>query len=79
MQKWLEDHNIVFDQVMIKAQLYELIKLNKDKYPKYVIDELAKSHGHQVVLEHPPTTEFNAEELMGADQGGVISQSHAST
>ena len=72
MQKWLEDHNIVFDQVMIKAQLYELIKLNKDKYPKYVIDELVKSHGHQIVRTPPYHCEYNAEELIWAQiKGGV--------
>lgn len=72
MQKWLVDHNIQFDQKMIKVQLYEIIKQNKERFPTYVIDELAKEHGHTVVRVPPYHCEFNAEELIWAQiKGGV--------
>ena len=72
MQKWLADHNIDYDQNMIKVQLYELVKQNKERFPTYIIDELAKQHGHLVVCVPPYHCEFNAEELIWAQiKGGV--------
>ena len=72
LQKWLTEHNISFDPKMIKVQLYELVKLNKRRFPLYVIDELAARHGHTIVRTPPYHCEFNAEELIWAQiKGGV--------
>ncbi|XP_045455122.1 uncharacterized protein LOC123664648 [Melitaea cinxia] len=52
MQKWLSDNNIPYEERMTKRELYHLIVVNKP--PKtYIVDELLKQHGHEV-LRLPP-------------------------
>ena len=45
---------------MIKVQLYALIQQNKSRFPKYVINEMAKQNGHTFVKTPPCHCEFNA-------------------
>jgi hypothetical protein len=40
MKAWLLERNIPFCDGMLKAQLYDLIKLNKPKQKYYVIDQI---------------------------------------
>lgn len=53
MRIWLTEHNISWTNDMLKAQLYEIIKLHKDYYKTYIVDEAATAKGH-VVLRLPP-------------------------
>nr|XP_021195243.2 uncharacterized protein LOC110379770 [Helicoverpa armigera] len=48
MQNWLTSQNITFNPKMTKPELYQLIKANKPE-KKYIVDELSKEHGHEVV------------------------------
>ena len=45
MQDWLVAHNIEFPECALKQELLSLIRLSNPQ-PKYVIDELAKTSGH---------------------------------
>lgn len=64
MQEWLTLHNISWDATMIKPQLYTLIKLHKPNHISYVIDELARAHGHYVLRLPPYYCELNPIELI---------------
>ncbi|KAH9639663.1 hypothetical protein HF086_017657 [Spodoptera exigua] len=52
MQSWLRKNKIPFQENMTKPELYHLIVVNKP--PKlYIVDELLREHGHEV-LRLPP-------------------------
>lgn len=42
MIEWLNKYNIQFKPDMKKAELLEVINLQKPRFPKYAVDELAK-------------------------------------
>lgn len=48
----VKKNNIAFDEKLLKAELLQLAKMNK-KENIYVIDELIRQHGHEV-LRLPP-------------------------
>ena len=62
MQDWLIKHGIQFPECALKAELLSLIRLSNPK-PKYVIDEIAKTFGHEVVCLPPYHCELNPIEL----------------
>lgn len=49
MKAWLLEGNIPFCDKMLKAQLYNLIKLNKPKHKCYVIYQILADKGHTVL------------------------------
>ena len=53
MQLWLRERNIQFEPDMLKPQLYDIIKHNKDKHKTFAIDEMVERLGH-VILRLPP-------------------------
>jgi transposase len=52
---------------MLKAQLYELIKLNKPKQKCYVIAQILAEEGHTVLRRPPYHPDINPIELIWAD------------
>ena len=62
MQDWLIKHGIQFPERALKAELLSLIRLSNPK-PKYVVDEIAKTFGHEVVRLPPYHCELNPIEL----------------
>ena len=58
MQDWLMSPGIEYPEGALKRELLSLIKLNNRK-PKYVIDEMAKAAGHEVVRIPPYHCELN--------------------
>lgn len=58
MQSWLTKNNISFDEKMTKPELYHIIKLNKPE-KRYVVDELLREHGHEVVRLPPYHCDLN--------------------
>ena len=62
MQDWLMSHGIKYQERALKRELSSLIKLSNPK-PKYVIDELAKADGHEVVRILSYHCELNPIEL----------------
>lgn len=74
MQEWLKNHNIGFDDTFKKAELLQLINLNKPQYPKYVIDELAREKGHVIIRLPPYHCHFNPIELVWAQVKGHVAR-----
>ncbi|PZC74286.1 hypothetical protein B5X24_HaOG200819 [Helicoverpa armigera] len=58
MQNFLTSQNITFNPKMTKPELYQLIKANKPE-KKYIVDELSKEHGHEVVRLPPYHCDLN--------------------
>lgn len=63
--KWLKKNNITFDEKLLKAELLQLAKRNK-KENIYIIDELIRQHGHEVLRLPPYHCQFNSIELIWA-------------
>lgn len=58
MQEWLTQNDIQYEQTFTKAELYELIKKNRP--PKdYTIDNIFRSHGHEVLRLPPYNCDLN--------------------
>lgn len=76
MVEWLNKFNIPFEPDMKKAELLEIINLHKPRFPKYVIDELAKNHGHTVIRLPPYHCHFNAIELIWAQIKGHVARNN---
>lgn len=62
---WLTENNIKYDPSWYKPELLALAKLHK-KEKRYQVDELLRSHGHEVLRLPPYHCEFNAIELIWA-------------
>lgn len=50
---WLSTKSITFDEGLVKAELLELVKTHGKQFQTYVIDDLAKQAGHNI-LRLPP-------------------------
>ncbi|XP_047030090.1 uncharacterized protein LOC124637570 [Helicoverpa zea] len=56
LQAWLTEKGIEFSEDMLKLELYNLVKSNKDKYKKFRIDRILAEYNHDVIrlpLYHP--------------------------
>ncbi|XP_041974434.1 uncharacterized protein LOC121729854 [Aricia agestis] len=58
MQSWLTTHNINYDIKITRPELYQIIRSNKPQ-KKYVVDELLKESGHEVVRLPPYHCDLN--------------------
>lgn len=78
MQTWLAEKNIPFDETMKKIQLYDLILKNKDKFKRFVIDELIESKGFEILRLPPYHPELNPiEKIWGILKNYVASKNVA--
>lgn len=59
MRTWLAEKNIPFEETMKKIELYDLILQNKDRFKRYVIDELIRSNGFEILQLPPYHPELN--------------------
>lgn len=56
MQTWLAEKNIPFNDTMKKIELYDLILKNRDRFKSFIIDELIRSNGFEILrlpAHHP--------------------------
>ena len=67
MIEWLESKHIPYTPDMLKAELYEIIKRHKPREKKYVIDQIAREHGHEIVRLPPYHCDLNPIELIWAN------------
>ena len=65
MQDWLTAKGIEYPECALKRELFQLIRASNAK-PKFVIDEMAKAAGHEVVRLPPYHCELNPIELAWA-------------
>lgn len=63
---WLRSKNIPAEATMVRAELLELVKMNKPQHIRYVIDELAEASGRVVLRTPPYHCELNPIELVWA-------------
>ncbi|XP_045781508.1 uncharacterized protein LOC123878358 isoform X2 [Maniola jurtina] len=59
MKIWLAENNIPFDENMKKIELYNLILKNKDRFNRFVIDELIQCKGFEILRLPPYHPELN--------------------
>lgn len=76
VQQWLRDKKISFDEKEIKIQLLNKVKMVKNQYQLYVVDELAKKYGVEVLRLPPYHCELNPIELIWADVKGHIARNN---
>ncbi|CAH2089437.1 unnamed protein product [Euphydryas editha] len=66
MQDWLSEKAITFTTDMLKPQLYQVIKNNKDRFKTFSIDKIFKEHGHDVLRLPPYHPDLNPIEMAWA-------------
>ena len=62
MYDWLTEKGIEYPESALKRELFQLVRGSIPK-PKFVVDEMAKAMGHEVVRLPPYHCEFNPIEL----------------
>lgn len=70
--QWLQNKGITADTSMLKKELLEIAKLEKPKYDKYEIDELAAKNNKTVLRLPPYHCELNPIELVWAQVKGYV-------
>ncbi|XP_045450769.1 uncharacterized protein LOC123659609 isoform X1 [Melitaea cinxia] len=75
MQTWLAGKNIPFAETMKKIELYDLILRHKDIHKRFVIDELIRSKGFEILRLPPYHPELNPiEKIWGILKNYVASK-----
>lgn len=67
---WLERHGVEVNPNLLKIELMNLVRTTMSSKPRYVIDELALEHGHEVIRLPPYHCQYNAIELIWAQIKG---------
>ncbi|CAG2253766.1 unnamed protein product [Mytilus edulis] len=73
---WLDKNNVHYDPKMKKTGLLDLVNQHKPQ-KKYVIDELAKAHGHVVLRLPPYHCELNPIEMVWSDLKGFVARKNS--
>lgn len=69
---WLKSKNILFDDHLLKVQLMNIVRVHKDQYIKYVVDEMAHKRGVTLLRLPPYHCELNPIELIWAQIKGEV-------
>lgn len=72
MVKWLNENGVTADVKMLKTELIALVRRHKPPTPTYVLDEMAKKRGHEVLRLPPYHCQYNAIELIWAQIKGKL-------
>ncbi|XP_012216994.1 uncharacterized protein [Linepithema humile] len=64
IMKWLEGKGKEISETMVKAELLQVVALQKNKFDKYVIDEMAKQDNKTVLRLPPYHCELNPIEMV---------------
>ena len=70
---WLKRNDIAFEDEMLKVELLELVK-KQQRVPVYVVDEMAKQKGHEVLRLAPYNCDLNPIELIWAQVKSHVRQ-----
>ena len=74
---WLESVGVKTEQKMTKKQLYEIVKLRKEKHVKqFQIDQILHAHEHTVLRLPPYHCDLNPIELIWADVKRFVSENN---
>ena len=66
MQNWLTDKGIQYDSTMLKPQLYNLIKANKERFKTFSIDQILAEANHSILRLPPYHPDLNPIEMAWA-------------
>ena len=64
VMKWVIDHGISVSDDLLKRELLHIVNENKEKYLKYVIDEMVRKAGLQLLRLPPYHCELNPIEMV---------------
>jgi len=67
MQGWLTEKGIQYEETLLKPQLYNLIRANKDRFKTFSIDRILAEQGHQVLRLPPYHPDLNPIEMAWSD------------
>ncbi|XP_071632141.1 uncharacterized protein [Temnothorax longispinosus] len=70
--KWLEDKGKEISETMVKAELLQIVTLHKDRFDKYVTDEMAKQADKTVLRLPPYHCELNPIEMVWSMVKGYV-------
>ena len=73
IQQWLRDHNIPFDNNLLRPQLLALAKMHKQP-PDFMIDKIAKDEGHIILRLPPYHPDLNPIEMVWSQVKGIVAQ-----
>lgn len=70
MKDWLTSKGIPFSDDMLVPELYKLVQLHKQRFQRYVIDDIVRKEGHDILRLPPYHPDLNPIELIWADIKG---------
>lgn len=73
---WLVSKNLYFDDTMTKAELLSIANVHKKNYKKYVVEEIAKKRGIEILRLPPYHCELNPIELIWAQIKGKVARNN---
>ena len=73
-QDWLKDHKIPFRPDALRTELWMLCKIHRATNTSKVIDNIAIRYGHEVLRLPPYHCDFNAIELIWADEKNFVAR-----
>ena len=71
---WLLSKNIAFEDTLLKTELLQLVRQNKNEYDKYAVDELAKADNKSILRLPPYHCELNPIKLIWAQVKNFIAK-----
>ena len=69
---WLTEKNITFPDKALKAELWTLVKSEREKFPDKVMETVAKEYGHEILHPPPYHCELNPIELALAAEKNYV-------
>lgn len=73
MQKWLQEKGIEYRENMLKPELYNLIKMNKELHKKFSVDKILAEQNHCVLRLPPYHPDLNPIEMAWANIKAYVS------
>ena len=74
--QWLDEKQIQYQPTMIKVELIEIVKLQKSKYERYAVEELASDYGVTILRLPPYHCELIPIELVWAQAKGCVARNN---
>ena len=69
---WLTEKNITFPDKALRAELWTLVKSEREKFPDKVMETVAKEYGHEILRLPPNHCELNPIELVWAAEKNYV-------